>query len=215
MSGALQAVFTNLRSFIVPVPATGEAYGGGYFAGLIATGGGGVATHLLIIAPKATGENLSKTWKTTNTDTTGTSSAIDGPTNSANMNDANHPAAQFCEGLTIGGYSDWYMPARNELEVCYYFLKPTTTLNDTATGANANAVSPEPISTNYTTGSPIQTTATAFRTGGAEVFNSANYWASTQFDTTRAAAQYFLNGNQANGPKNDPNPVRAVRRIAI
>jgi hypothetical protein len=24
-------------------------------------------------------------------------------------------AAQFCEGLTIGGFSDWYMPAKNEL----------------------------------------------------------------------------------------------------
>ena len=32
------------------------------------------------------------------------------------MNDANHPAAQFCEGLTIGGFSDWYMPAKNEQE---------------------------------------------------------------------------------------------------
>ena len=58
-------------------------------------------------------------------------------TNSTNMNNASHPAAQFCEGLTIGGFSDWYMPARNELEICYYNLKPTTQNNNTGGGVPA------------------------------------------------------------------------------
>jgi hypothetical protein len=102
---------------------------GGFFAGQISTAGTGVADYNLVIAPKSSGENSSKQWKTSNTSTAGTSSVIDGPTNSANMNDASHPAAQFCEGLTIGTFSDWYMPAQNELEVCYFNLKPTTTSN--------------------------------------------------------------------------------------
>ena len=92
------------------VPPIGQAYGGGFFAGQISTAGNGVATHNLVVAPFSSGESI-KRWKTTQTTTSGTSSVIDGPTNSSNMNNATHPAAQFCEGLTIGGFSDWYMPA--------------------------------------------------------------------------------------------------------
>jgi hypothetical protein len=36
-----------------------------------------------------------------------------------------YPSAHFCNNLTVGGFTDWYMPAKNELEVCYYNLKPT------------------------------------------------------------------------------------------
>ena len=31
----------------------------------------------------------------------------------------NHPAAEACAALTIEGHSDLYLPARNELAVCY------------------------------------------------------------------------------------------------
>jgi hypothetical protein len=55
MSGALQAVFQNQRSFGPPVPGgIGAAYGGGFYAGSI--GVSGVATHYLVVAPKASGE---------------------------------------------------------------------------------------------------------------------------------------------------------------
>lgn len=192
----------------------GQAFGGGYYAGKISTTGNGVATHYLIVAPRSSGES-SKQWKTTNT-TTGTTSVIAGPTNSANMNNASHPAAQFCEGLTIGGYSDWYMPAKNELEVCYYFLKPTTIYaNNTGSGSNANAVSPEPISTNYSSGSPAQTSATAFITGNSEAFAADFYWSSTEYDATSAWLQALSNGVQNPNPKNDSTYVRAVRRVPI
>lgn len=202
--------FTTAASF---GPTTiGEAYGGGYYAGKINDGG---TQYYLIVAPKASGENSAKQWKTSQTTTAGTTSVIAGPTNSANMNDASHPAAQFCEGLTIGGYSDWYMPAKNELEVCYYFLKPTTDANSTSYGSNANAVSPEPISTNYTSGSPAQTSATIFRTGNSEAFASDYYWSSTEYSSTNAWAQRFTNGNQTNASKDGSNYVRAVRRLPI
>jgi hypothetical protein len=142
----------------VPLPAIGAAYQGGFFAGQISTAGNGIADYNLVIAPKSSGENSNKQWKTSNTSTAGTSSVIDGPTNSANMNDASHPAAQFCEGLTIGTFSDWYMPAKNELEVCYFNLKPTTTSNSIASGTNTNAVPSR--GSNYTAGTPAQTAAT-------------------------------------------------------
>jgi len=214
MSGVSQAVFMNQRSFGPPPPgAIGSAYEGGYYAGQISTAGNGVADFYLVVAPKSSGENSSKQWKTTNTSTAGTSSVIDGPTNSANMNNASHPAAQFCKGLTIGGFTDWYMPAKNELEVCYYNLKPTTAGNDTGAGVNANAVPRRDSS--YTSGTPAQTSAAAFVTGGAEEFAAGSYWSSTEPSATGAWRQFFGGGNQNYDNKDYSTRVRAVRRLPV
>jgi hypothetical protein len=216
MSGVNQAVFMNQRSF--GPPDIGAAFGGGFYAGQISTSGNGVATHNLVVAPKSSGENSSRQWKTTSTDTAGTSSVINGPTNSANMNNAAHPAAQFCEGLTIGGFSDWYLPARNELEVCYYNLKPDTTSNNSSWGTNTNAVPSR--GSNYTAGSPAsnpaQTSAANFQTGGAEAFTSGPfYWSSTEANTTRSWVITFATGQQYGLIKTYAQPVRAIRRVAV
>jgi hypothetical protein len=167
----------------------------------------------LLLRPKSSGENSSKQWKTSNTSTAGTSSVIDGPTNSSNMNNASHPAAQFCEGLTIGTFSDWYMPAQNELEVCYFNLKPTTTSNDTGSGTNTNAVPSR--GSNYTAGTPAQTAATDFQTGNTEAFAANRYYSSTEFNPTLARWQTFNDGNQSFSDKTDGYYVRAVRRVAV
>ena len=201
-------------SFGGGLPDIGAAYEGGFFAGQISTAGTGVADYNLVIAPKSSGENSSKQWKTSNTSTAGTSSVIDGPTNSANMNDASHAAAQFCEGLTIGTFSDWYMPAKNEIEVCYFNLKPTTTSNHTGSGTNTNAVPSR--GSNYTAGTPAQTAATDFQTGNTEAFAADYYWSSTEDSATLAWNQDFSNGFQVNpSNKSGSNYVRAVRRIAV
>jgi hypothetical protein len=194
-------------------PAIGVAYEGGFFAGQISTAGNGVADYNLVIAPKSSGENSSKQWKTSNTSTAGTDSVIDGPTNSANMNNASHPAAEFCEGLTIGGFSDWYMPARNELEVCYFNLKPSTTSNSTSAGTNTNAVPSR--GSNYTTGTPAQTVATDFQTGNTEAFATQYYWSSYAQTSGEAFWQTFDNGIQGDPAKTTSNYVRAVRRVAV
>jgi hypothetical protein len=194
-------------------PNIGGAYEGGFYAGEISTAGNGVADFYLVVAPVSSGQNNSKQWKTTQTSTTGTSSAINGPTNSANMNDASHPAAEFCEGLSIGGYSDWYMPARNELEVCYYNLKPTTGTNSLTTGANANAVPSR--NSNYTGGDPPQTSAAAFQSGGAEAFGTNDYWSSTENSATLAWDINFTGGAQGGYFKTNGFRVRAVRRVAV
>jgi hypothetical protein len=214
MSGILQAV---MRDFItkggLPMPI-GTAYGGGFFAGQINISG---TLYNLVVAPKATGEASGQTWGI-NDVTTGITSVINGPTNSASLAalGANYQAAVFCEGLTIGGYSDWYLPAKNELEMLYYFLKPTTTANDTTSGSNANAVSPEPISTNYTSGSPAQTSAgIGFRTGETNAFASGYYWSSTEDGPSSAWDQTFNNGSQAFGGKGALIYVRAVRRVPV
>ena len=213
MSGALQAVFQNQRSFALSI---GDAYQGGFYAGQISTAGNGIADYNLVVGPVASAQNTSKQWKIVNTTTAGTSSVIDGPANSTAMNNITHPAAQFCEGLTIGGFSDWYMPAKNELEVCYYNLKPTTTSNSTAYGINANAVPAR--ASNYTAGIPAQTSATDFKSTGAEDFTAVAYWSSTEVSgyAVYAWSQDFSNGYQYFFKfKTYATHVRAVRRVAV
>jgi hypothetical protein len=199
---------------VTPTPVIGAAFGGGFFAGQISTAGNSIADYNLVVGPVASAQSTLQ-WKTTNTNTAGTSSVIDGPANSTAMNDASHPAAQFCEGLTIGGFSDWYMPAKNELEVCYYNLKPTTQNNITTAGINANAV-PARAST-YTLGTPAQTSAADFKDTGTEDFGSGavDYWTSTQNSNSYSWRQGFANGPQAYELKNSSFPVRAIRRVAV
>ena len=208
MSGIFLAIAGGTYSS--PPPTIGDAYGGGFYAGQI--GVSSVATHNLVVGPVASAQSTLQ-WKTSNTTTAGTTSDIDGPANSTAMNNASHPAAQFCEGLTIGGFSDWYMPAKNELEVCYFNLKPTTTINNINSGINPNAVPAR--ASNYTTGNPAQTSATDFKSTGAEDFAANSYWSSTEFSATNASYQYFVNGSQSNYSKSASVPVRAVRRVAV
>jgi hypothetical protein len=197
-----------------PPPVPGQAFGGGFFAGQI--GVSGVATHNLVIAPLSSGQT-DKQWKNAITATPGADSNINGPQNTADMvadgNATVYPAAHFCNDLTIGGFSDWYLPAKNELEICYYNLKPTTTSNNTSSGINTNAV-PERTS-NYTSGTPARTSAAAFQSGGSEAFDATRYWSSTEFSTTDANIQYFNTGLQYNSNKDNSITIRAVRRIPV
>lgn len=214
-TNALGAVSANSNDTATVALVIGQAFGGGFYAGSISTAGTGVADFYLVVGPVSSAQNTSRQWKTTATTTAGTTSSIAGPTNSSNMNNASHPAAQFCEGLTIGGYSDWYSPARNELEVCYYNLKPTTTANNTGYGINTNAVPSR--GSNYTSGTPAQTTAAAFIVStGAEAYSGSNYyWSSTEASADDAVLPYFGTGAQGNTNKTGSYYIRAVRRVAV
>jgi hypothetical protein len=218
-AGTSSASSASNTAFTAPT-VIGQAWGGGYYAGQISTSGNGVANYYIVVAPASSGDSQ-KQWKTTNTSTSNCGSDIEGPSNSTNnafMNNANHPAAYFCAGLTVGGYTDWYMPAKNELEVCFYNLKPYVGGNNTSSGINPNAV---PARASYYTSSvPAQTSATAFRSGGAEAFNSAGfdgiYFSSTQFNSSSGWTQGMYSGYQrANIAKTGPYRVRAMRRLAV
>jgi hypothetical protein len=215
MSGALQAVYQNQRGFAAPIPAAiGAAYGGGYFAGQINQGG---VVYNLVVSDQSVGQALGKTWGPVGVDT-GYVSVINGPANSAGLAalGASYQGATFCEGLNTGGYTDWYLPAENEMGVMYYFLKPGTFSNNTGSGANANAVYPQPISTSYTSGDPAQTTATDFQTGGSQVIAPQFEIAmtSTEWDANNAQRVGFANGQNTNFRKdNTTSYVRAVRRV--
>ena len=201
----------------VPLPAIGESYAGGFFAGQISTAGNGVADYNLVVGPKASCQS-DLTWKTSNTTTAGTDSVINGPANSAAMDNANHPAAQFCESRTVGGFTDWYMPAKNELEIVYFNLKSTTAANNTSSGINPNAVPAR--ASNYTSdGAPTQTSAAIFQyPSGAEYMDRTGFQSSTEFSATQKWAQSWASG--ASGFQYGRNKVysdivRAVRRVAV
>lgn len=199
----------------IALPSIGDAYEGGFFAGYISHTDNGVATHGLIVAPSASGYNgqVTMQWKTTFTSTAGTTSPFDGAINSANMNNASHPAAQYCEGLTIGGYSDWYLPARYELDIAYENLKPTTASNSTSSGINPYSVPERTV--NRTAGAPARTSLAAFQTGGAEAFVDDFHWSSTEASATNAWSLGFVDGTQINAIKNNFFYVRAFRKFAL
>jgi hypothetical protein len=200
--------------------AIGDAYEGGFFAGLISHTDDGVATHALVVAPAATGASgggytitTNLQWKTSNTTTAGTTSSFDGAANTANMSGGAHPAADFCTGLSIGGYSDWYLPARYELDIAYENLKPTTTSNNTSWGINPYSVPERTV--NRTAGAPAQTSVAAFQSGGAEAFVDANHWSSTENSSTDAWELYFTIGDQDTSHKTFFRRVRAFRKLAL
>ena len=192
----------------------GQFYQGGYFAGYISHTANSTATHGLIVAPKETGESSSLQWKTTTTTTSGTDSEYDGAANTASMSNTNHPAANYCAGLTIGGYSDWYLPALSELEIAYYNLKPTTTSNSNDGGENPYSV---PKRTGeYTAGNPAQTSVSIFQAGGSQAFVTASeYWTSTQIDGTWSYTSSFSNGLLDGLTKTTSLYVRAFRKFAL
>ena len=203
------------------LPEIGEAYEGGFVAGYISHNADGVATHVLIVAPAATGATgtgytltTMKKWSTSDS-TTNATSPYDGAANTALMTGS--PAADFCTGLTIGGYSDWYLPANYELDIAYYNLKPTTNSNSTSWGINDYSVPKR--TANYTSGNPAQTSVSLFQSGGSEAFVDDFHWSSVEVAPTHATYFVFNDGRQGNYFKQSQSfsamRVRAFRKVAV
>ena len=105
-----------------------------------------------------------------------------------------------------------YLPARYELDIAYFNLKPSTDANSTSWGTNIYAVPQRNI--NYTATYPAQTALTAFNTT-AEAFAVVNHWSSSEGDATNGWRVNFGNGGQSNLGKTSTSRVRAFRRIAL
>jgi hypothetical protein len=202
----------------------GQPVEGGFFAGLISHTADSNPTHALIAAPRATGATgtgytltTNLEWKTENTTTAGTSSTFDGAANTAAMvaaGIANHPAAEFCVNLSIGGLTDWYFAATWEWEIAYFHLKPTAASNVTTQGANPYSVPRR--DSNYTASDPPQTSVTAFQSTGEEAFVANNHWSSTELNAGFARNIVFSNGNQGSTSKTSTlRGIRAFRRVAL
>ena len=115
--------------------------------------------------------------------------------------------------MSIGGFTDWYLPSRYELDIAYFNLKPSTATNDTNWGSNIYSVPRRSL--NNTLLFPQQTTLTAFNTS-AEAFITAALWSSTENSATQGWRFFFNDGNQTGlQAKTGTNSVRAFRRIAL
>ncbi len=185
---------TNCDDFDVLDPGNiGKPWEGGFYVGCISHTRNGVPTHALIVAPRAAGasgsnyggspsyeQSTNYKWKINRSVTPGTRNEYDGRVNQDAMiaaGLADHPAANFCQGLNINGFTDWYLPSRYELEIAYHFLKPTTDPSGPSAGVNPYAV---PMR-----GSPfntLQTPVPEFQAGGSEAFYQDVHWTSTEDD---------------------------------
>ena len=204
-----------------------------------------MARHRVIVAPKASGENAGIALKNANSALpTACQTLTEGFAATQSMRDADnstvYPAAHWARNLNIGGRTDWYIPARDELELCWRNLKPVTDNNhvtadrptgqsfnykrdgsygdaDNTHGTNNNS---SPNGAAYTASIPAQTAATAFRSGMAEAFEfgSAYYWSCSEYSATSAWNQFWYSagpGYQYYYSKTSTYRVRAVRRSVI
>jgi hypothetical protein len=96
----------------------------------------------------------------------------------------NSIAANICDTLTLGGFSNWFLPSQDELNLMWSNLADS----------DVNGVNTGPSDSN--------------NLGG---FANNNYWSSTEFDNSNAWVQDFSDGTQVNYAKNFPFYVRAIR----
>ena len=205
-----------------------------------------MARYRVIVAPKASGENPSIALKNTHSWLpTACQSPNEGLRATQAMRDAGtstvYPAAHWARNLNIGGHTDWYIPARDELELCWRNLKPVIDNNDAGLtgrgqmgGSNGSYGDPHPaynynginnnsapVGAAYTDRVPFQTVVPAFRAGGVEAYEFGGtlyYWSSSEADETRAVFQRWDSsypGAQNFAYKLNPYRVRAIRRSII
>lgn len=188
----------------------GSPFAGGFYAGRILIAG---ALYAIVVAPKADGAHKAAPLGPTKS-VPGALSFFDGQANTAALAEAGSKLAKWARGLEIAGFSDWYLPARDELEVCYRALKPTGEENWCYRGDNPSSVPPGYA---YSRIEPAQTSDEAFKAGGAQAFEDAWYWSSTQSAGYESFAwlQYFNDGYQNHDRKSDDCHARAVRRVLI
>lgn len=216
---------TSFRMFMAsPVisaaePAIGDAYEGGFFAGYISHTANSVATHRLILSPKSSGESSSNLKIEDPVSTLSGMSAYDGVTNTGILSaTGNSDAADFVTGLSIGGYSDWYIGTLVEMQIVYFHLKPATWTNWAGRGTNAYQV-PERTtdwdSTSSPGADPAQTTLTDFQTGGGEDLSTAFHWTSSEAASNRCIEFRGGDGRSRGSPRTNTRVVRAFRRDSV
>ena len=206
------AVRSTITQAAISALLAGDPLGGGFYAGQIRQADG---IYALIVAPKDGGEHDDVVWNSDRSRVDGALSYFDGAANTAAMAESGSDLAKWALGLQTNGYHDWYLPARDELEIVYRSLKPTAgNYAGFRDGDNGSSV---PVGYPYTEQLPAQTSAAAFQADGAEAFEEEWYWTSTQYAgySGDAWVQYFTVGNQSSGLKYGEFRARAVRRILV
>jgi hypothetical protein len=195
-----------------------------------------MSRYRLIIAPKSTQTFVA--YNNTNSTVSGAITVSEGRKATLAMVAAGantvYPAAYYCVGLTTAGYTDWYLPARDELELQWRNLKgyPNNnynnadrqngtnyallgTIGDNSSQATGLNNSSQPQGAAYTATVPAVMSVAAFANNGAEQLHTGTVWSSSQYDASTAWYQQFNDGRQYASAKNSTMAVRAVRRSII
>ncbi|MBF0270297.1 MAG: DUF1566 domain-containing protein [Alphaproteobacteria bacterium] len=171
------------------MPEIGAPFQGGFFAGIMFQQGG--SKYALIVAPKTEGEAEEIAFTNGVRSETAACSLHDGQANTQALLEGDHPVAKFCAGLEISGFTDWYLPSKDEL---YLIASRFLPADD---GDNWN---------------PPKTDIEAFKAGNAQAFERDLYWSSTEASADYAWVQYFITGFQTCDFKDYRWRVRAVRK---
>lgn len=216
---------TSFRMFMaspvisVAEPAIGDAYEGGFFAGYISHTANSVATHRLILSPKSSGESSSTLEIERPPSTLSGMTVYDGVTNTGILSaTGNSDAADFATGLSIGGYSDWYIGTLVEWQIVYFHLKPATTTNWANRGTNAYQVPARTTnwdSTSSPAADPAQTTLTDFQIGGGKNITTGFHWTSAEAASNRCVEFRGFDGRSRGGGRQNNRLVRAFRRNSV
>lgn len=190
-----------------PIPAIGQAYGGGFVTGI--TRDPVTGKRSLHITAGAAHELVGK-WGEYGEKIEGADSFTDSLANTQAMAAAGSELAAKVLALNIGGHNDWAIPARDAQELQYRHFKPTTEENwaGRRDGDNPNSV---PIGQLYSEKAPLQTVHADFQEGGAEAFRDTWYWSSSQRSAYGAFLMYFDVGLQSHYGKLNELRVRPVR----
>jgi hypothetical protein len=109
-------------TFAISAPAIGEYWAGqgGVNAGLM-RGENGTPDYWVIVPTHESVKGKKLAFGGYEVDEPEAASRRDGLANTLHLvegSDQNHPAAQWCDGLTVEGHKDLYLPAIDELALC-------------------------------------------------------------------------------------------------
>ena len=195
------------------IPAIGAPFEGGFFAGLLTLNG---ERRGLIMAAKAFGQHGDTKWHDSYEHIEDATSYVDGLANTNAMAAAGSKIAQWARAQTINGFTDWCIPAQDQLEMLYRHFKPTQEENNLwgRSGLNASALPP---TYPYASNAPTQTPLALFQEGGEEALEPEWYLSSTQHagDDDCAHCQYFGDGIQGYSHESSQYRVVLVRSIPL
>ncbi|UHG99170.1 DUF1566 domain-containing protein [Pseudomonas sp. 7-41] len=195
----------------VTTPAIGQAYGGGFVTGI--TRDPVTGQRFLNITAGAEHELVGK-WGEYGEKIEGADSFTDSLANTKAMAAVGSDLAARVLALSIEGFTDWAIPARDVQELQYRHFKPTTEEN-WAGARSGDSPNSEPVGLRYSEEDPAQTVHAAFQEGGAEAFRDTWYWSSSQRSAYYAFDVDFADGGQGSGVKGGELRVRPVRSELI
>lgn len=112
--------YYNLPAFIPPTPQIGDFYQGGIVCSTYIENG---QTHGYVCAPQDLTVKLP--WSLTETNISTLATVGSGTNNTVQIINNQGPgyyAAYVCDTLSINGYTDWFLPSRDELNMIYQNL---------------------------------------------------------------------------------------------